>query len=261
MLEVLLPLFGFFIGILASMTGIGGGIIIVPLLTLVYSLTPANAVGTSLAAIILTAIASTINYSKLKQIYYKTGLLLALVTAPGAIVGAYLTTIIPTNVLAISFGFFLVIIALKIIKESYFDKTKNKVQDFLRRENKSFTIRVDRLFLGAGLSFFAGITSGLLGVGGGIILVPLMIFVLGLDIHVAVATSMLTMIFTSISGVGQHFFLGNINLGYALLLGAGSVVGTYIGVHISKEFSSKTLKGVFAIILLAVSTQMILRFL
>jgi len=95
MWELLLPIFGFLIGTMASMTGIGGGAFIVPLLTLIYAFAPANAVGTSLTTIIFTAIASTINYSRQKRIYYKTGLILAIMTAPGAVLGAYLTSVRP----------------------------------------------------------------------------------------------------------------------------------------------------------------------
>jgi hypothetical protein len=85
---LLLIVFGFFIGILASMTGVGGGVFIVPILTFFYDFSPlASATGTSLTAIIFTAIASTINYARQKRIYYKTGLLLAVTAAPGAYFG------------------------------------------------------------------------------------------------------------------------------------------------------------------------------
>ena len=79
---LLLILFGFFIGILASMTGVGGGVFIVPILTFFYDFRVNAATGTSLTAIIFTALASTINYARQKRIYYRTGLVLALTTAP-----------------------------------------------------------------------------------------------------------------------------------------------------------------------------------
>ncbi|MCJ7470501.1 sulfite exporter TauE/SafE family protein, partial [Candidatus Bathyarchaeota archaeon] len=88
-----LVIFGFFIGILASMTGVGGGVFIVPILTFFYGFIVNSATGTSLTTIIFTAIASTINYSRQKRIYYKTGLILVLTTAPGAYIGAWFATI------------------------------------------------------------------------------------------------------------------------------------------------------------------------
>lgn len=92
-------MFGFLIGTIGSTTGIRGGAFIVPLLTLIYAFAPANAVGTGLTIIIFTAIASTINYSRQKRIYYKTGLILAIMTAPGTALGAYLTSVIPAQTL------------------------------------------------------------------------------------------------------------------------------------------------------------------
>lgn len=82
MWEWLLPIFGFLIGIAAALTGVGGGIFIVPLLTLLYGFDPVIAIGTSLATIIMTSIASSVNYLKQKRVYIKIGLILALATAP-----------------------------------------------------------------------------------------------------------------------------------------------------------------------------------
>ena len=80
MWELLLPIIGFLIGVVSAMTGLGGGIFVVPLLTLVFSFAPANAIGTSLTTILFTAAAATVYYSKQKRIYYRAGLILALAT-------------------------------------------------------------------------------------------------------------------------------------------------------------------------------------
>jgi uncharacterized membrane protein YfcA len=93
MWEWLLPIFGFFISIAAALTGVGGGIFIVPLLTLFYDFEPVAAVGTSLAAIIITSVASSANYLKQKRVYVKAGLVLACSTAPGAYIGAAVTAV------------------------------------------------------------------------------------------------------------------------------------------------------------------------
>jgi len=124
-----------------------------------------------------------------------------------------------------------------------------------------FNYKRGRLYLAFALGFISGVISGLLGVGGGIVLVPLLIFVLKLDIHVAVATTMFTMIFTALAGVVQHFVLGNVNFEFALMLGVGSILGTQIGAYIYKRASNTMLRGVFAVILLAISVEMIIEFL
>jgi len=262
MWELILPFLGFMIGTIAAMTGVGGGIFIVPLLTLAYSFLPANAVGTSLTTITFTAVAATLSYTRQKRVFYKSGLALAFATAPGAILGAYLTSIIPSTLLGLIFGIFLILLAARINLENSFKKRKaltiNSSNEGIKE--KDLLTNKTRLTIGLSLGFFGGITSGLLGIGGGVIIVPVMTLVLSMSIHSAVATSMLTMIATSAAGVGQHSALGNINWEFALLLAIGSVLGAQAGTYASKRMSGKNLRRVFGLILIIVSIQMILKF-
>jgi uncharacterized protein len=263
MWEIILPFLGFLIGIVAAMTGVGGGIFIVPLLTLTYSFSPANAVGTSLTTITFTAVAATLSYSRQKRIFYKGGILLAVATAPGAVLGAYLTSVVPAMLLGLIFGVFLILVAIRIVFENGFKKRKKPEEAELRSEGileKDLLANKNHLAIGLVLGFFGGVTSGLLGIGGGVVIVPVMTLVLSMSVHYAVATSMLTMIVTSAAGVGQHFVLGNINFEFALLLAVGSVLGAQVGTYVSKRLSDKSLRRVFALVLLVVSIQMILKF-
>jgi uncharacterized membrane protein YfcA len=261
MWEILLPVFGLLIGILASMTGVGGGAIIVPLLSVLYAFSPTSAIGTSLATIIFTATAATITYWHQKRIFFRTGILLAVATAPGAVIGAYLTTAISATVLSVAFGVFLILVAVRMLMEVFSKQKQQNASTNQQSESELFHLGRNRIYLAVFLGFLAGIASGLLGVGGGLILVPLIVFTLGVDMHIAVATSMFTIIFTSLSGVGQHYLLGNVNLTYAFLLGAGSMIGTQIGAYIYKRASNRALRGIFAVILLAISIEMIIKFL
>lgn len=266
MWDLLLTLFGFLVGIIASLAGIGGGAFIVPILTILYDFVPANAVGTSLTSIIFTAAASTINYARQKRIYYKTGLILAITTAPGAFLGARLTRIIPPNLLGLIFGFFIIFIALRMIvslndfRSKKANLEEGKVQLILKSD-KEVVSSERNIFLGAGLSFFGGLTSGLLGIGGGVLVVPIMVFALKMPIHNATATSMFTMIVTSISGVVEHYMANHIYFEYALLLALGTIFGAQVGAYTSKRISGKSLRRIFGIVLLFVSIQMILKYL
>jgi len=91
---ILLPLIAFFVGIIAAMIGVVGGVFIVPGLCLIFNLKPRVAFGTSLATIIFTTLSSTMNYSRQKRIGCRVDLVLAIATIPGALVGAYLTTLL-----------------------------------------------------------------------------------------------------------------------------------------------------------------------
>jgi uncharacterized membrane protein YfcA len=113
---------------------------------------------------------------------------------------------------------------------------------------------------GAGLSFFGGLASGLLGIGGGTLIVPIMTVVMGMPIHYATATSMFTMIFTSISGVTKYYQSNLINFPVALMLAAGTVVGAQVGAYTSKRISGRNLSLIFGVILIAAGINMILKF-
>jgi uncharacterized membrane protein YfcA len=254
----LLTVFGFLIGIIASLTGVGGGIFIVPVLTFFYDFKVSNATATSLTTIIFTAIAATINYSRQKRIFYKTGLILVITTAPGAYFGAWLATIMEERLLGLIFGFFLILVAIRMIISTLRTKTQGKS---LSVKTDSELIKQRKtIIIGAGLSFFGGVASGLLGIGGGTLIVPIMVVAMGMPIHYATATSMFTMIFTSISGVTKYYQSNLINFPVALMLAAGTVIGAQVGAHTSKKISGRNLSLIFGIILAIAGINMILKF-
>lgn len=261
MLELLLPVFGFLIGIIAALTGIGGGAFIVSLLVLVYSFAPANAVGTSLTAIIFTAVAATLNYSRQKRIYYKTGLVLAVATVPGASLGACLTTVLPPRLLGIILGVMLIPIALYVmIDSSQRRSVKGKASELNAKSDSELVMSRGIMLVGAGLCFLGGLGSGLLGIGGGVLIVPIMTLAMGMPIHIVTATSMFTMIFTTVSGVTQHYLANHISFEHALLLASGTVFGAQVGAYTSKRISSRNLRIVFGLTLIVASIQIILKY-
>ena len=262
MWELILPFLGFLAAIFAVMTGVGGGVFFVPLLTLAYGFMPAQAVGTSLLVIVFSGLSASVSYARQKQIFFKTGLLLAVATIPGTVVGAFLTSVLPGAVLGLVFGVFLSIVAIRMITTSEIFRRRKTEQVRLKVVESERELFDDkkRFAIGFGLSFFAGLVSSLLGIGGGALLVPIMSLVMLMPIHAVVATSMFTMIFTSLSGVAQHYTLGNIDFAYALLLIVGAIVGAQLGAWLSKKISGATLRIIFAVVLIIVSVQMIIKF-
>ena len=256
---ILLIVFGFFIGILASMTGVGGGVFIVPILTFFYEFTPlSSATGTSLTAIIFTAIASTINYARQKRIYYKTGLLLAITAAPGAYFGGWVAKITKEQVLGIVCGIFLILVAVRMIFS--LAKKKNAEKNVSVKKDMELISSDKTIIIGVALGFFGGFASGLLGIGGGTLIVPIMTFALGMPIHLATATSMFTMIFTATSGAMEYYQAGLVNLPIALLFAAGTVMGAQIGAFTSGKISSKNLAMLLSIMLIVAGANMIIKY-
>jgi len=254
----LLTIFGFLIGIIASLTGVGGGIFIVPVLNFFYAFSVVNATATSLTTIIFTAIAATINYSRQKRIFYKTGLILIITTAPGAYLGAWLATILEERLLGLIFGSFLILVAIRMIISTLRKKTQTENSP-QRTDNELVKLR-RIIIIGAGLSFFGGIAAGLLGIGGGTLIVPILAIIMGMPIHYATATSMFTMIFTSISGVTKYYQSNLINFPVALVLAAGTVVGAQVGAYTSKKISGRNLNLIFGVMLAIAGANMILKF-
>jgi hypothetical protein len=240
------------------MTGVGGGIFIVPILTFFYGFVVNNATGTSLTTIIFTAIASAINYAKQKRIYYKTGLILIVTTAPGAYLGAWVAEIMKERLLGLVFGVFLVLVATRMLISVVRRRTQDKTGTAVTDEELVKSGKI--IVIGAGLSFFGGFASGLLGIGGGTLIVPIMTLAMGMPIHLATATSMFTMIFTSISGVAKYYQASLINFPFALLFATGTVIGAQVGAHTSKKISGRNLSLIFGIMLTVAGVNMILKY-
>jgi len=243
MLEELwfIPL-GFVAGLLGSIIGLGGGIIIVPVLTF-FGYPPALAASNSIFAVFSNAAASSISYAKQKRIEYSIGLKLGLLSIPGTVFGAYLSTDITPSLFKILFGVIL-------ISASIYIYSKRKI------EPKSKNISKQIMILAIGASFLAGIISGLFGVGGGIVFVPLMVIAMGLSMKNAAPTSQFILLFASASALIAHTLLGHPDFYHALLLSAGAFVGGLVGARLSLEIKENALKILISIVMVAVAVKL-----
>ena len=233
----LIPL-GFAAGLLGSMIGLGGGIIVVPVLTFL-GFSPTVAASNSLFAALSNATASTISYSKQKRIEYSLGLKLGLLSIPGTVLGAIISTDVAPDIFKILFGFVLIASAAYI---------------FLRKkiETKEKTISKQMIVFAIGASFFAGIISSFFGIGGGIIFVPLMVVGMGMAMKKAAPTSQMILLFASLSGVIVHSFLGHPDFLQAGFLSIGSFIGGLVGARLSIDIKERYLQIlVSAVILIA----------
>jgi len=266
---LLLPVIAFLIGIIAAMLGIGGGVFMVPVPVLLpcYALNPAIASGTSLAAIVFTSLSSTFRYRKQKRIDYLLGLALASTTIPGAFLGSYSKSLIETQLLGLIFAFFLIFVAVRMFTGKRKEEDKNtaknvrggKIRKLRDSYGKVFIYSMDIRAIPL-VGFIAGFSSGLLGIGGGAVLVPAMNLGIGVPIHIAAATSMFIMIFTSTAGTLTNLWLEQIRFDYALLLAAGIIFGAQIGAHYAAKVSAMNLQRMFGLVLIIVSIRMILKF-
>ena len=237
----LIPL-GFVAGILGSMIGLGGGIIVVPVLTF-FGFTPTLAASNSLFAAFSNAVASTFSYSRQKRIEYSLGLKLGLLTIPGTILGAYISSDVTPGIFKILFG-------LVLISSAFYIFIRKRI------ETKEKVVNKQIMLFGVAASFFAGIISSFFGIGGGIIFVPLMVVGMGMAMKKAAPTSQFILLFASLSGVIVHSILGHPDFLQAGFLAIGSFFGGLVGARLSLEIKERFLQILVSVIIIVAAIKL-----
>ncbi|MEM2878478.1 MAG: sulfite exporter TauE/SafE family protein [Candidatus Hadarchaeales archaeon] len=240
---------GFLIATVFSMVGLAGGSFIVPLLVLGFGLATQKAVGVSLFAVTFITISAALGYAARRRIDFRVGLILDALDVPGAFIGAYITTMVRSSILAGMFGLMLVFISFYAFlrKNSKPEKGGGGRPELNRRV-------ITACMMG---SFLSGIVSGMFGIGGGVVDELVMIFILGMSVHLSAATAMFGMALTTVSAVVPHWMLGNVVLEYAIPLAAGGVVGGQLGPYLSVRSRATTLRKVMAIVIALIGVRML----
>jgi uncharacterized membrane protein YfcA len=246
----MLAIFAIGVGVLSSMIGIGGGVVNTPLLLILFAFTEQEAPATALVGGLFVSIAASISYWKQKPrpTILRIGLILAVLTVPGSLFGVFLRTLITAPyTLRLIFGITLMPLAIKMLftaKRGNSDLASELANwDMSQITNRQMGISLFGAFIG-------GISAGLLGLGGGAVIVPVLCVLMGLPMHAAVATSMFTMIFTASAGTAYNIILGSINLNFALTLGIGMLIGGQIGARIACRVNAVQLKRIFGLIII-----------
>jgi uncharacterized protein len=270
---------GLVAGLLGSMLGVGGGILIVPILTLALHLPIQVAIGSSLVAIVANACTAAGIYTKVRLTNIKLGLLLETTTIPGAIIGGFAAALIAPSILSALFGLVLIYAAYTMVTRRHFISADNQPNDhsvapnntsdglsssladsyYDRSLDKVVDYKVNRTATGLGTSFFAGFLSSLLGVGGGIINVPVMHLLMGVPMKAAIATSTFIIALTAAAGAFIYQYYGNIYPFIIAPLVIGIVIGSRTGVEITQRTEGVWLRRIFGAFLLLVAILMFLK--
>ena len=267
---ILLFIFGLAIGLPASLAGVGGGFLIMPVLIFFFGLSAQNAVAVSIAAILGTTISSTLVYLKQKRVDFLLALLYDIFDVPGVIVGAYLASLITSSMLTGLVGIFIISLSILLIirKEPVLDKpkisdTRGSIQNKgLRRKRidsngKTYSYKIKRPALIFLSSFAGGLVTGFAGLGGGITDTSTMIL-LGIPAHIAVASSEFAMDLTNGTGLLAHGILDNLLIEYAIPLTIGTMVGAQIGAVLSKYVKGATIRKVLTILAFIAGIRLLL---
>jgi len=269
---------GLIAGLFGSMLGVGGGFIIVPLLTLVLKLPIQIAIGSSLVAIVANSCTAASAYLKSRLTNIRLGLLLETATVPGAVLGAVVICWIVSPILSVVFGIVLLYVSYSMVfhkpilsedipprismertnaSRRIFNNSDNYYYDL--GEKQIITYKINSIPLGLGMSFIAGVLSSLLGIGGGIVKVPVMHSIMRVPIKVAIGTSSFMITLTTATGALIYYHNGYIYASIVAPLILGVVVGALAGANLAEKSQVVWLRRGFGTLLFITAISMFLR--
>src|SRR4249919_526156 len=251
-------------GLLGSLTGLGGGVVLVPLLTLFFRIDIRYAIGASLVSVIATSSGAAAAYVRERMTNLRVAMLLELATTTGALSGAYLAGILEGRWLFIIFGIVLGYSAIAMFHkrhdsddvvppDSVADRLRLHSSYFDEAENREISYRVTHTRIGLILMYIAGVVSGLLGIGSGSLKVPAMDLAMRLPIKVSTATSNFMIGVTAAASAGVYFARGDINPFIAAPVMMGVLLGATLGSKLLGRIESRVIRGIFVIVLLAIA--------
>jgi len=255
---ILFLLLGLFVGVFGTLVGIGGGLICVPVFIFFlsdggiypYFHTAAQITGTSLFVVLANAVSGTLAYIRQKRVYFRAAVPFAIATLPGAFLGSYIVNTFSTPQLDFYYGLFMLAMACIM----FFNSRRRPPADVMELP-EGFRFNP---WIGITASFGVGFVSSIFGIGGGIIHVPLMIYLLDFPVHIATATSHFVLACSSAFGVASHFLLQHIIWLPAVCIAVGAAIGAQIGAKISQKTKSKVILGLLALAMFALGIRLIL---
>ena len=258
-------------GGLGSLLGLGGGIIIVPALTLLLHLNIRYAIGASIVSVIATSSGAAAAYVRERMTNLRVAMVLEMATTTGAITGAYVAGRIGGRWLFILVGLIMGYSALAMFRKRHEHAAAHPIADawadrlalhgsyYDEAAGREIDYRVARTPVGFALMYIAGIVSGLLGIGSGALKVPAMDLAMGLPIKVSTATSNFMIGVTAAASTGVYFARGDIDPFVAAPVACGVLLGATAGSRLLGKLHSKVIRVVFVAVLLWVSLEMLIK--
>jgi uncharacterized protein len=254
-------------GFLGALTGLGGGVVLVPVLTMFFGVNIRYAVGASLVSVIATSSGAAAAYLKEGYVNMRIGMFLQVAAGIGALIGAYLAGVFSTSVIGIVFGIALLQAAYSSSRsrteEWGADKPQDRIAGFLKMDGSYPTAEGEKFYrvravpVGFGVMTIAGALSGLLGIGSGAMKVLAMDQAMRLPFKVSTTTSNFMIGVTAATGAGVYLHRGNIDPALSMPVMLGVLAGSVLGAKVLPGASTKTLRTVFAIVIAVMGVQMI----
>jgi uncharacterized membrane protein YfcA len=268
-LEILI--FSVIAGIFGALLGLGGGIIVIPALTLLLGVDIRYAIGASIVSVIATSSGAAIAYVRDNITNLRIGMFLEIATTLGAITGAYIAGLISSKYLYIIFGLVLLYSALAMLKKRKEEIPQNVTSHPLAKKlnlegsyfdkvlNKEIKYKVAGVYEAFSTMYLAGILSGLLGIGSGAFKVLAMDLFMKLPMKVSTATSNFMIGVTAAASAGVYLMRGTINPEIAGPVAIGVLIGATLGTKIMERLKNTTIRKIFIPVLIYISLQMLLK--
>lgn len=261
---VLLVLIGFGVGAFGTVIGAGGGFILTPILLLLYPHESAQTLtAISLTAVFFNAASGSVAYARQRRIDYRSGIVFALATIPGAIGGALLVGGISRQAFNAIMGAVLAALAVWLVAGERWPLRRARghleQRALTDRQGETYEYGVP-LRRGALLSLGVGFLSSFLGIGGGVIHVPLLVRAFGFPTHIATATSHFVLAIMAGTGTATHLVLGSFHhhgFRRTVALSAGVVAGAQLGAHASLRLGGRVIQWLLAAALLALAARLL----
>ena len=230
-------------GLLGSIIGLGGGFIIVPFLTLIVGLPIKMAIPISLLSIVVISLSATSIYAPNGRVNFRAGIILESTMALGAVIGANINLMIDERYLYVMFALLLLYVSYRM----YTGTSRIGGGGMLSGSME----------LALTLSFLGGILSALLGIGGGLINIPILVLIFGLPMETAIGTSLFIISLTSMTSTFIYLIKGALNVMYGSAGVLGAYIGSQLGSRLGLRLKAETLRRLFIIVLIVFSYLML----
>jgi len=233
-------------GLIAGVMGLGGGVLIIPALTIFVGVPIKQAVGISLTSVIATSMSSSTVYFKKDLVDMKVGILLAMSAVAGGLSGGILGGYVSSAHLAFLFSAILIYSAVSLALKK--EKTQLADAEYSRKTLWVFLV----------ISYFAGILTGMLGIGGGVVFIPLLYLGLRMPMPIAIGTSAFKVGLTATAGAMIYFMRGDLDSVLSIIppVVVGMIVGARVGGMIGVKIKSSVTKALFSLMLVYFSYRM-----
>ncbi|OCA85913.1 hypothetical protein A8F94_13765 [Bacillus sp. FJAT-27225] len=255
---LLLLAVGMLAGGYGTIVGAGGGFIFVPALLLIFDMDPVIAAGSGIVIVLINSLSGVLGYAKQNRIDYRTGIILSLGAFPGSLLGVRLLQIYSSNYFYIVFATLLTALGVFLFaKNSPFASFKKRKVPIGEEKGNRLAQKMDLPVKWlVPIGFFMGILSSYLGIGGGWLLVPILIYVFKVSTHYATATSLFSLTLYSTVGAISQIVYSSIDWSIVFWGGIGVIIGSQIGVFLSQKIPGKVIIQLLSVLLVGIGFQM-----